>query len=113
MTTHEARLTSDDIRGQKLPFPAKQSEMNQQPDSDMSNYRAAGKLRGKVALITGGDSGIGRAVAVAFAMEGANVAIGYKENDGDAFETRAMVEKKGQFCELIRCDVRSFQQCKV
>lgn len=112
MTTHEARLASDDIRGQKLPFPAKQSEMNQQPDSDMSNYRAAGKLRGKVALITGGDSGIGRAVAVAFAMEGANVAIVYNENDGDAIETRAMVETKGQFCELIRCDVRSFQQCK-
>ena len=112
MVTLDGYPMSDEIKGQKLPFPARQSEMNQQPVSDLSNYRAAGKLRGKVALITGGDSGIGRAVAIAFAMEGAKVAILYNENDGDAIETRALVEAKGQLCEVIRCDVRSSTQCR-
>jgi NAD(P)-dependent dehydrogenase (short-subunit alcohol dehydrogenase family) len=103
---------SEDIPGQKLPYPAKQSEMNPQPDSDLSNYSAAGKLTGKIALITGGDSGIGRAVAIAFGMEGAAVAILYNENDEDAETTRRMVEAKGARCLVIKADVRSAEACR-
>ena len=112
MTSVESRPKSGEIKAQKLPYPAKQSDMKQQPDSDLSNYRPAGKLEGKVALITGADSGIGRAVAIAFAMEGADVAILYNQNDGDAEDTRAMVEAKGGRCLLIRSDVREKALCQ-
>lgn len=112
MTSAEFRPKSKDIGSQKLPYPAKQSDMKQQPDSDLSNYKPAGKLDGKVALITGGDSGIGRAVAIAYAMEGANVAIVYNENDSDAEVTRAIVEARGGRCLAIRSDVRDSAQCR-
>lgn len=112
MTTAEYRPTSDEIEGQKLPYPARQSDMAQQPDSDLSNYRPADKLLGKVALITGADSGIGRAVAIAYAMEGADVAILYNENDGDAEATRGMVEAKGRRCLVLKADVRDAQACR-
>lgn len=112
MNDAEWRPESAEIEGQKLPYPARQSDMNQQPDSDLSNYRAADKLRGKVALITGGDSGIGRAVAIAYAMEGAHVAILYNENDDDAEATRGMVEAKGGLCLVIKADVRDASACR-
>ncbi len=112
MSSEEPRPTSEEIPGQKLPYPAKQSEMHPQPDSDLSNYQAAGKLAGKVALITGGDSGIGRAVAIAFAMEGASVAIVYNENDDDAATTRQMVEAKGGRCLVLKHDVRNSDECR-
>ncbi len=112
MSDQEKRLRAEDIKGQKLPYPAKQSDMNQQPDSDLSNYKPAGKLKGKVALITGADSGIGRAVAIAFAMEGASVAILYNENDSDAEETRRMVEAKGGRCLVLKHDVRDPSACR-
>ncbi len=108
----EFRPTSEEIEGQKLPYPAKQSDMKQQPDSDLSFYKPAGKLEGKVALITGADSGIGRAVAVAFAMEGADVAIVYNVNDGDAAETIGMIEGHGRKGLSIKCDVRERAQVK-
>jgi NAD(P)-dependent dehydrogenase (short-subunit alcohol dehydrogenase family) len=112
MSDEKHRPKSGDFHGQKLPYPAKQSEMNPQPESDLSNYKAAGKLTGKVALITGADSGIGRAVAIAFALEGADVAILYNENDEDAETTRAMVEAKGRRCLVIKSDVRDSQACR-
>ncbi len=108
----EFRPDAEDFRGQQLPYPAKQSDMEPQPDSDLSNYRPAAKLEGKIALITGADSGIGRAVAIAFAMEGAKVAIVYNENDGDATTTREMVEAKGGECLVLRHDVRQSAECR-
>jgi NAD(P)-dependent dehydrogenase (short-subunit alcohol dehydrogenase family) len=112
MRNEEQRPTPADIPGQKLSYPASQADMTPAPDSDLSNYKAAGKLTGKVALITGGDSGIGRAVAIAFAMEEANVAIVYNENDSDAQTTRALVEERGQRCLVIKADVRDSNACR-
>lgn len=111
MKKDEHRLMANEVEAQKLPYPAKQSDMRQQPDSDLTNYKAAAKLEGKVALITGGDSGIGRAVAIAFAMEGANVAIVYNINDSDALETKRMVEQRGKKCLTIKTDVRNREAC--
>jgi NAD(P)-dependent dehydrogenase (short-subunit alcohol dehydrogenase family) len=107
----EYRPASSEIKGQKLPYPAKQSDMNQAPDSDLSNYLPAGKLKDKVAIITGADSGIGRAVAIAFAMEGADVVVVYNVNDSDAEETKNLVEAKEGRCLLIKKDVRSREAC--
>ncbi|MVN88557.1 SDR family oxidoreductase [Deinococcus sp. HMF7620] len=107
------RPTPDDLKdAQKLPYPARQSDMQPPPQTDLQNYRPAGKLEGKVALITGGDSGIGRAVALAFALEGARVAIVYNENGGDAQDTRQLVEDRGGACLVVRADVRHKAECQ-
>ncbi|GAB2541329.1 SDR family oxidoreductase [Rufibacter soli] len=111
MKQEEFRPKAKEIKGQKLPYPAKQSDMKQQPDSDLSNYNAAEKLKDKIAIITGADSGIGRAVAIAFAMEGADVAIVYNVNDSDAEETKRLVEAKGRKCLQIKADVRDRAAC--
>ena len=108
----EPRPTSAEFHGQTLPYPARQSDMDPPPDSDLSSYRPAGKLERRVALITGGDSGIGRAVAVAYAMEGADVAIVYNVNDDDAETTRRMVESKGRRCLVLKADVRDQAACR-
>ncbi len=78
--------------------------MNPRPASRSHDYAAAGKLKGKAALITGGDSGIGRAVAIAYAMEGADIAIVYFDEHEDAEETRKLVEDEGRKCILIAGD---------
>jgi NAD(P)-dependent dehydrogenase (short-subunit alcohol dehydrogenase family) len=85
--------------------PGLEAEMIPRPQAEDREYRGSGKLQGKVALITGGDSGIGRAVAIAFAKEGAEVAIVYLNEHGDAQETRALVEKEGRRCVAIAGDV--------
>lgn len=113
MVTKERRPTPDDIPPQQLPYPASQADMTPQPDSDLSNYSPAGKLKGKVAFITGADSGIGRAVAIAYAMEGAEVAIFYNVNDADAEETKKMVKDIGnKDCLVIKGDVRNYEDCE-
>ncbi len=111
MSDLEYRPSSEEMKGEQLPYPAKQSDMKMQPDSDLSNYNPAGKLKGKTALITGADSGIGRAVAIAFAMEGSDVAILYNENDSDAAETKRLVQEKGGRCLVIKADVRHKNLC--
>ena len=92
--------------------PGIEEEMNPAPIFIRENYRGSGKLQGKSALITGGDSGIGRAVAVHFAREGADVAIVYLEEDQDAQETKSLVEAEGKRCLLIPGDVRNESFCK-
>ncbi len=110
----ERRPTAKDMKAaaQKLPYPARQADMKLQPDSDLANYKAAGKLKDKIALITGADSGIGRAVAIAFAKEGAHVAIVFNENLEDAQKTQQLVEKEQRKCLLLQLDVRDPEHCK-
>lgn len=112
MDSQERRPTPDEISGQQLEYPASQADMDIQPDSDLSNYSPANKLKDKVAIITGGDSGIGRAVAIAYAMEGADVAIVYLHNDNDADKTRRMIEAKGRKCLPIKANVRDAAACR-
>jgi NAD(P)-dependent dehydrogenase (short-subunit alcohol dehydrogenase family) len=91
--------------------PGVEAEMDPRPEYIKANYKAAGKLNGKVALITGGDSGIGRAVAVHYAYEGANVAIVYLEESQDAEETKRLVEEQGCKCLTIQGDVKDRDFC--
>ncbi len=92
--------------------PGLESEMTQRPHAEDRAYVGSGKLRDKVALITGGDSGIGRAVAIAFAKEGADVAIVYLDESGDAEETRRQIEQEGRRCLTIAGDVGEEQFCR-
>lgn len=92
--------------------PGSESQMTPQPKAKDSNYRGSGKLEGKVALITGGDSGIGRAVAIVYAREGADVAIVYLNEHKDAEETKRLVEQEGRKCLTIAGDIGDESFCK-
>lgn len=92
--------------------PGAEKRMLPEPEVIRKNYRGSGKLEGKIALITGGDSGIGRSAAVHFAKEGAQLAIAYLSEDKDAEETRRMVEEAGQQCLLLKGDLRSEDFCR-
>ena len=92
--------------------PGRQARMAPEPVTIRDDYVGTGRLAGKVALITGGDSGIGRAVAVHFAREACDVAIAYLDEDADAAQTRALVEANGRRCLLIRGDLRTPARCQ-
>lgn len=92
--------------------PGRQHLMRPSPRAEGEHYRASGQLEGKVALITGGDSGIGRAVAIAFAKEGANVAISYLEETKDAEKTKQLVEATGARCLLMKGDIGTEALCQ-
>ena len=92
--------------------PGDQHKMNPQPMIIRDDYKGSEKLKGKNALITGGDSGIGQSVAVHFAREGANIAIIYLEEDEDALETKKLIEAEGQNCFLLEGDIKNPEFCK-
>ncbi|GLS05226.1 NAD(P)-dependent oxidoreductase [Chitiniphilus shinanonensis] len=92
--------------------PGSEATMHPRPESAMRDYRAAGKLHDQVALITGGDSGIGRAVSVAFAKEGADVVIVYLDETQDAQETQRLVEAEGRRCLALAGDVADPAFCR-
>lgn len=92
--------------------PGSTTDMRRRPDHGEDTYRGSGRLTGKRALITGGDSGIGRAVAIAFAREGADVAISYLNEHDDARDTAALVEKAGRQAVLIPGDLARREQCR-
>jgi NAD(P)-dependent dehydrogenase (short-subunit alcohol dehydrogenase family) len=103
----------------KPPFPAQTQatpgatdKMNPRPDHGESTYKGSGKLRGKVAIITGGDSGIGRAVAIAFAREGADLLISYLNEEEDAQEVKALVEQEARKIILVPGDIRDPGHCR-
>jgi NAD(P)-dependent dehydrogenase (short-subunit alcohol dehydrogenase family) len=101
-----------DIPEQHQPRqPGREAEMVPQPESSVAEYKGSDKLKSKVAIITGGDSGIGRAVAIAFAKEGADVVIAYLEEHEDANETKAKIEECGTRCVLIKGDVGDEEFC--
>ncbi|KRE45976.1 NAD(P)-dependent oxidoreductase [Paenibacillus sp. Soil724D2] len=92
--------------------PGIESLMNPRPIFDNPNYKGSGKLKDKVAIITGGDSGQGRAIAVAFAKEGADIVIVYLNEHSDAEETKQYMEQKGRRCLCIAGDIGSEAFCK-
>ncbi|MEU8317394.1 SDR family oxidoreductase [Nonomuraea sp. NPDC048881] len=96
---------------QTQQYPGRTDEMSPEPRDEMRGYEGRDLLAGKKALITGGDSGIGRAVAVAFAKEGADVAIAYLDEHDDANHTRGLVEQEGRRCVLLPGDLGDRDHC--
>ena len=97
---------------QQQPMPGHTEKMRPKPDHGEESYRGSGKLAGKKAVITGGDSGIGRAVAIAYAREGADVLIAYLNEHGDAKETQRLVEEAGRKAVLVAGDIGSSKHCR-
>jgi len=98
---------------QKQPMPGSTAKMDPRPDHGESTYKGSGRLQGMKAVITGGDSGIGRAVAIAYAREGADVLIAYLSENDDAKEVKALIEKEGRRAVLVSGDLRKPDHCRV
>lgn len=107
-----ARMYPVEFPAQHLKKPGLEADLKVAPMYDAPHYKGSGKLEGKVALITGGDSGIGRAVAVLYAREGADVAVAYLNEHKDAEVTKAAVEKEGRRCILLPGDVTNPKYCR-
>jgi NAD(P)-dependent dehydrogenase (short-subunit alcohol dehydrogenase family) len=97
---------------QQQPMPGLTDAMRPVPDHGETSYKGSGRLAGKKAVITGGDSGIGRAVAIAFAREGADILISYLDEDKDARETARYVEEAGRKAVLISGDLQKPDHCR-
>ncbi|WP_397452087.1 SDR family oxidoreductase [Pseudomonas sp. NA-150] len=97
---------------QRQAVPGSQKKMHPLPDCGERTYKGSGRLKNKVALVTGGDSGIGRAVAIAFAREGADVAVAYLDEHEDAQETAFWIEQTGQQCLLLPGDIAEKARCQ-
>jgi NAD(P)-dependent dehydrogenase (short-subunit alcohol dehydrogenase family) len=97
---------------QKQPMPGSEEAMDPKPDYGEDSYKGSGKLKDKKAVITGGDSGIGRAVALAFAREGADVLISYYNEHDDAEKTKAVVEDAGRKAFLMPGDIKDPKHCR-
>ncbi|MGE0752096.1 MAG: SDR family oxidoreductase [Variibacter sp.] len=98
---------------QHQPMPGLTRKMAPVPDHGENTYKGSGRLTGKKAIITGGDSGIGRAVAIAFAREGADVLIAYLNEDEDAIETKRLVEEARRKAVLVAGDIQKAEHCRV
>ncbi|WP_182359995.1 SDR family oxidoreductase [Tomitella gaofuii] len=103
---------TDEHAPHTIPYPGHTSEMAEEPADEMRGYEGRGLLEGRRALITGGDSGIGRAVAVAFAKEGADVAIAYLEESDDARRTCRLVEEQHRRCVPLVGDLADPAHCR-
>ena len=97
---------------QKQPMPGITARMMPAPDHGEASYKGSGRLKGKRAVITGGDSGIGRAVAIAYAREDADILIAYLEEDEDARATKELVEAEGRKAVLVRGDIQDAGHCE-
>src|SRR2546430_1086813 len=110
---HQRREPKSPMPEQHQMKPGLESKVTPRPHYEAPNYKGADKLVGRVALITGGDSGIGRAVAVLFAREGADVAITYlPEEESDAQETKAAIENEGSRALIIEGDITEEKFCR-
>ena len=101
----------DKFPEQNQELPGAEQKMTPEPEIIRKDYKGSNKLKDKVVLITGGDSGIGRSVAVHFAREGADIAIVYLSETIDAEKTKQLVEKEGKNCLLIKADLQQTKQC--
>lgn len=110
--TEEQRRPTPPYPEQHQDPPGKTRDMQPLPDHGEKSYRGDGELQGKVALITGADSGIGKAVAIAFAREGADILISYLNEDEDAADTAKWVEEAGRKAVVVPGDITSEARCQ-